>query len=614
MQNGTSSATAAGPLITWIDTGAGSGSGRRSSNGHSGNGHAPRNNSLGDDDDKYKKSRTRPSASLTKKKKKSGGSSSTTRSGLFGSISSSSLVAKLSLGMILWSIVNIFLTGVLVENLSEKDMNELRSEMDSLVDAGRAQMNALAEKETKVVGRVKQYVGKAADLAESHLRGLRTLGVVPPGHNDVGGGEVQSPISNMSGSKGKEADGGPGKKSRHHHHHALRAADKGERHGSNDNNEADDRRAQKVDSGLGGSLALTPPARRFPRYGTPQFKERCPWTEMVPPLLSKNKIADNCVFLVRPAPKDGEGLAAWAAKIPTEYMMTRQTGCKLKLSYGPGVAVHEVWSTHSDATNDGGDTMPPDWTLTPSEEEALGFCRTKDHCFNQAPKTEAHVDSIERALHTGSDTLARAPLYRYAAHGPTAGHELYREDYGALIKTLPGLKLEDAAACAFGHSLQLSPKAEQYEPDLYRSILPTLYREKSLVMAIYTRSLNSDKMADQAARGEKVDESGNLAYVKPSKKLMACAHKIEQKFLSGEKTLAGGNGGIVEFDTIVWLVITDSKATKTYMSTEYGEKEVILETNNAKKVTRKVITTNARGAHTRRRRDPSTADFAEALM
>ena len=182
------------------------------------------------------------------------------------------------------------------------------------------------------------------------------------------------------------------------------------------------------------------------------------------------------------------------------------------------------------------------------------------------------------------------------------------------MKTLPGLKLEDAAACAFGHALQLSPKAEQYEPDLYKTILPTLYREKSLVMAIYTRSLNSDKMADQAARGEKVDESGNLAYVKPSKKLMACAHKIEQKFLSGEKTLADGNGGIVEFDTIVWLVITDSKATKTYMSTEYGEKEVILETNNAKKVTRKVVATNARGAHTRRRRDPSTADFAEALM
>ena len=607
MQNGTSSATTAGPLITWLDTGAGS-----RSNSHGSNGHAPSNYALADDDDKYKKSMTRPGASITKKKKRSRGSSSTS-GGLFGIMSSSSLVAKLSLGMILWSIVNIFLTGFLVENLSEKDMNELRSEMDSLVDAGKAQMNALAEKETKVVGRVKQYVGKAADLAESHLRGLRTLGIVSPGHNNGDGGDVQSPISNMSGSKGKEADGGAGKKSRHHHH-ALRAADKGERHGSNDNNEANGRRAQKVDSGMGVSLALAPPARRFPRYGTSQFKERCPWTEMVPPLLSKNKIADNCVFLVRPAPKDGEGLAAWAAKIPTEYMMTRQTGCKLKLSYGPGVSVDDVWSTHSDATNDGGDAMPPDWTLTPSEEEALGYCRTKDHCFNQAPKTEAHVDSIERALHTGSDTLARAPLYRYAAHGPSAGHELYREDYEALMKTLPGLKLEDAAACAFGHALQLSPKAEQYEPDLYKTILPTLYREKSLVMAIYTRSLNSDKMADQAARGEKVDESGNLAYVKPSKKLMACAHKIEQKFLSGEKTLADGNGGIVEFDTIVWLVITDSKATKTYMSTEYGEKDVTLETNNAKKVTRKVVATNARGAHTRRRRDPSTADFAEALM
>ena len=160
----------------------------------------------------------------------------------------------------------------------------------------------------------------------------------------------------MSGSEGKDANGGPGKKSRHHHH-ALRAADKAERHGSKDNNEADGRRAQNVDSGLGVSLALTPPARRFLRYGTPQFKERCPWTEIVPPLLSKNKIADNCVFLVRRAPKDGEGLAAWAAKIPTEYMMTRQTGCKLKLSYGPGVAVDDVWSTHSDATNDGGDAM-----------------------------------------------------------------------------------------------------------------------------------------------------------------------------------------------------------------------------------------------------------------
>ena len=152
MQNGTSSATTAGPLITWIDTGAGSRS----------NGHAPRNYALTDDDDKYKKSRTRPSASISKKKKKSRSTTSGS-GGLFGSITSSSLVAKLSLGMILWSIINIFLTGFLVENLSEKDMNELRSEMDSLVDAGKAQMNALAEKETKVVGRAKQYVGKAAD-------------------------------------------------------------------------------------------------------------------------------------------------------------------------------------------------------------------------------------------------------------------------------------------------------------------------------------------------------------------------------------------------------------------------------------------------------------------
>ena len=597
MQSGTSSTTTAGPLIINIDAGSRS---RSSSNGHIANGHASSNYSPLDDD-KYKKSRTRPGALPTKKRKKSRGSSG--GEGLFASISSSSLVAKLSLGMILWSMVNIFLTGFLVENLSEKDMNELRSEMDSIVDS-------LAEEETKVVGKVKRYVGKAADIAESQLRGLRTFGIAPPDQIGGGGGKMQSPVS---GSKEQDADGGHGKRSRHHHH-ALRAADKGERQGSNDNNGADDRRAQKGDSGLGMSPALTPPARRFPLYGTPQFKERCPWTEMVPPLLSKNKIADNCVFLVRPAPKDGEGLAAWAAKIPTEYMMTRQTGCKLKLSYGPGVSVDDVWSTHSDATNDGGDANPPDWTLTPSEEEALGFCRTKDHCFNQAPKTEAHVDGIERALHTGTDTLARAPLYRYAAHGPSAGHELYREDYEALTQTLPGLKLEDAAACAFGHSLTLSPKAEQYEPDLYKTILPTLYREKSLVMAIYTRSLNSDKMADQAARGEKVDESGNLAHVKPSKKLLACAHKIEQKFLSGEKTLADGNGGRVDFDTIVWLVITDSKATKTYMSTEYGEKEVVLENGNGKKVVRKVIATNARGAHTRRRRDPSTADFAEALM
>ena len=600
MHNGTSSTSStAGPPITWIGAGT-------SSNGR----HAPPSHSL--PGDKYHKSRTKggiASLSPDEKKKKLRSSSGGGSGGLFASISSSSLVAKLSLGMIIWSLVNIFLTGFFVENLTDKDMNDLRSEVDSIVDVGMAQMEALAEKKTEVVRQVRQYVGKAADLAESNLH---TLSAVSPGHNDSGGGtKVQSPVS-MSGSKGRGADGGPGKS--RHHHHALRAADKGERHGSNDNNGIDDQHAQKDDSGLDASLALTPPARRFPRYGTPEFIERCPWTQLVPPLLTKNKIADNCVFLVRPTPKDHEGLAAWAAKIPTEYMMSRQTGCKLKLSYGPGVDVKEVWSTHLGATNDGGDTQPPDWTLTPSEEEAIGFCRTKDHCWNQAPKTEAHVDAIERALRTGKDTLARAPLYRYAAHGPSAGHELYREEYEALTRTLPGLKLEDAAACAFGHSLQLSRKAEQYEPDLYKTILPTLYRDKSLVMAIYSRSLNSDKMADQAERGEKVDESGNLMHFKPSKNLIACAHKIEQKFLSGEKTLADGNGSNVDFDTIVWLIISDSKATKTYMSKEYGEKEVVLEDGNAKKVTRKVIVTNARGVHTRRRRDPSTADFAEALM
>lgn len=513
---------------------------------------------------------------------------------LLACISNSSLVTKASLAMVIWSILNVFLTAFLIENLSDQDKRELQEEVSTIVDT---EVN-LVKKE---VGLVKNVIGnaaiKAAGVAEVNLfHGLRNIGerLRDEGVQKDGARRRQSDDNGSETDvKAKRAS----KARSHRHHHALRAADK----------PAEQAVAGAADSSGVTHPSLKPPARRFPQYGTPEFAERCPWTALSPPLLSKNDRLDTCMFLVRPAPKDGEGLAAWAAKIPTEYMMAKQTGCKLKISYGPGVSVEDVWTPQYDATSDATDTKAYDWILTKDEENAIGVCKKNMNCFNYAPKTKAHVSAVEGHLRTGTNSMALAPLYRYAAHGLSAGHPLYQQDYMEMPKVLHGWELNDAAACAFGAAVQLSPKAEQYEPDLYTKILPTLYRERSLVMAIYTRSLNSDKMADQAAKGEKVDESGNLAYVKPGRGLVECAQKLEQQFLSGEKKL----GDSVDIDTVVWFVISDSKATKNYVAQEYGEKEIA---SGTKKATRKVISTNARGAHTRRKRDPSTADFAEALM
>ena len=179
----------------------------------------------------------------------------------------------------------------------------------------------------------------------------------------------------------------------------------------------------------------------------------------------------------------------------------------------------------------------------------------------------------------------------------------YKKGFKDLFKALPGFQLETGMACALGNLLQLSDGAAAFEPRLFSKLLPTLRNEKNLVILIYIRTGMTDAMALAGKRESEINKKP-FAMGADAEVTVNCALDVKRNFISGNMS------NIFEFDRIVWLVTSDSVAVKSWAIEHYDS----VQKRKSKILPREVLVTGARGIHTRKRRDVSTVDFAEAFI
>ena len=89
-----------------------------------------------------------------------------------------------------------------------------------------------------------------------------------------------------------------------------------------------------------------------------------------------------------------------------------------------------------------------------------------------------------------------------------------------------------------------------------------------------------------------------------------CILKLEQEYIANAE---------YDFSKIVWMVVTDSAYLKQRITDMYTSANVVVQTTSVANKTnafipREIVTTTSRGTHTRTKRNPSTADFAEGML
>lgn len=178
---------------------------------------------------------------------------------------------------------------------------------------------------------------------------------------------------------------------------------------------------------------------------------------------------------------------------------------------------------------------------------------------------------------------------------------LKQGSFAALRRALPGLDLESGMACSLASLFQLAPSAAQFEPLLFTKILPMLHRENTFVLALYIRTGFADVQATKEQTNSTAHE-GIIAATNLAKKIVNCALGLEQEYLLSNNTTS-------HYSQVIWMVVSDSQFCKSWVNETYGHRFVDNTT-----FPREVVSTSSRGAHSRASRDPSTADFAEALL
>ena len=354
--------------------------------------------------------------------------------------------------------------------------------------------------------------------------------------------------------------------------------------------ESDQKRSRESRRRHQSSTSISPPKaagpqRRFPQYGTAEFSRQCNWT-----VYRGN--TRNCRFLARPAPREGIGF--WIPQIVAGHMLAQQAGCDISFDYGPGVDLTEI-------------LLPPfrhewNWTISHDYE-----CETDPRCFDIVTMSSYNyrkqLDGIAGTIGT---SLAGVPFYRFAYYSIRKADLLYTHHFRELQRALPGLQPVSGMACSVGSLFHLAPSVSQFEPDLFSRILPTLNREDSLVMAVYIRTGETDKAFEKEVemqKGEANTTEGEYKdYRESARFVLECALQQEKEHLEGSS-----------FTRVVWMVVTDSPALKQWITESYDttRADAVGKSNN---VTREIVTTRARGVHTRTQRDPSTFDFAQAFI
>jgi hypothetical protein len=347
----------------------------------------------------------------------------------------------------------------------------------------------------------------------------------------------------------------------------------------------------------GGSLE---DGGRFPMYGTAAFARQCPWATQYPDKKKKR----NCTILARPEPKGQEGVSSWVVQIAAGRVLAQQTGCDFLMDYayaspldGGGVVnAHEVLIPFS-AGHDS-DHPPINWTVP------TGFdCSADPLCFIAKTGYSHQGDSlktIKNALGTG--TLPDIPSYRFG-YAMSEWFWLYADMFRDLERTLPGYTVETGMACAIGSVFELAPAASQFEPELFSRILPALHSRDALVMSLYIRTNQADFNTHQEEKGGgKFAPEDTTQHLKAADKILKCALHLEKEQLQERS-----------YSRVVWMVVTDSQYLKRWLTESYDTRHANATASDST-IDREVVTTRSRGVHTRSRRGPSTADFAEAMI
>lgn len=344
-------------------------------------------------------------------------------------------------------------------------------------------------------------------------------------------------------------------------------------------------------------------SKRFPKYDTKEFSKRCSWID------SDNFKEDeeSCFFMVKPNPLSSEGLSDWVSLVVIGHLLARQAGCGLILSFVPNVDILEVIIPQNFTVSKKDDLQTKSqvaWIPEPTNFD----CNESSRC-----KRVISRGCAWRHNEAFGTKLAPVPIYRE----PYADRQ--RNESGSfrdLHQMLHGFDLESGMACSFESLIQLSPNTVKYEPKIFTDILPALHDEEALVISIYIRTGQTDKIAIQSDGSE-----NKQLHQSEADHVLKCVLEVENKYLQENFEKSFG------ISHVVWMVVSDSQFVKEMVTNKYNDSLILNSTSHIaqarsaignlqkrNKMKRKVITTTSRGAHTRSRINPSTADFVEGMI
>lgn len=342
------------------------------------------------------------------------------------------------------------------------------------------------------------------------------------------------------------------------------------------------------DGGVASHQGVATTRRRFPRYGTPEFTEQCSWTMIAP-------VTQDCTLMLTPNSNENEGLAQWVTKVVAGLISSKlkRGGCQFIMDYGPGVEIEQVVASHPGSSHN--------WTVP------IGFTCEPPNCSQpRGPKNR---------IKKGRPTHLMVPDYR-PAYRDIVQNNIYRKTFQHLGLALPRFDLETGMACAFESLVELSPAVSQFEPNIFTHILPTLRDERNLVLALYFRSGQTDWAANAEKSGNSTPAEIESKIQKQGQKVVPCVLTKEKEFLS--------NSSGPSYSRVVWLVVSDSPYFKRWVTETYTSPNINADADQGKDglsdlqpssvLSREIVTTTSRGVHTRRSRNPSTADFAEGMI
>lgn len=293
--------------------------------------------------------------------------------------------------------------------------------------------------------------------------------------------------------------------------------------------------------------------------------------------------------------------------VATGYVYAAQVNCRLVVDYGPSVDLEQIFvqpeSVDSDVSNDIRWQVGSNFT-----------CEESKSCYNIGSKTIGGIEEKtlrqiakrhypHRLEDIRTKQFGKVPYYRSAysrAENETSAIQ-------HLTEAMPGFEYSDGFACAITSLFELSKSAEQFIPGLFDDILKVLSLTESLVITLYIRTGRTDRLADKErgiAMADDKEETIDSNYDPDVMHLVNCAKKLEEEKLN--------NAG--DHSNIYWLVISDNPNVAQKVADD-NTAPVPFDYSGQQRVRRrKVITTDAQGVQSRPARDPSTADFADAVL